>query len=49
MHQTVYDHYLFYQRFLLNWWENLGPAGYTGLLLTVGIIGWITMRGPKGS
>jgi hypothetical protein len=39
---------VFYQKYAINWWNHIGPAGYLTLLSLVGIIGYLTMlKGPK--
>jgi hypothetical protein len=47
MLDLAYDHWMFYQRYLWTMWANLGPTGYATLLTSVGVFGWIAMKGKK--
>jgi len=48
MVETFYEYMYFYQRYAINWWNNIGPVGYVTLLSLVGIMGYIMMlKGPK--
>jgi len=38
----------FYQRYLLQKWDNLTPMQYGSMLITIGVVGWLMMKsGPK--
>lgn len=43
--QFVYDHLDFYQRFLLRAWHNMTPMQYGYMLVTVAVVGYLSMRG----
>lgn len=45
MVDLVYEYYSFYVRSAVRFWQNIGPYEYTGLLLLIGIIGWLLMKG----
>lgn len=47
MYETIYDCWLYYGKVLADFWRNLGPRGYGTLLTSVGVIGWIMMKGSK--
>jgi hypothetical protein len=48
MYELIFDNLYFYQKFLRAWWQDLGPAEYLTLLITVGAGGWYLMRkGPS--
>lgn len=44
MYSTFDEYLLFYKRFLLNGWNNMGPQEYVVTLLGVGLVGWYMMR-----
>ncbi len=35
----------FYADYAVNWWNNISPVEYGGLLIVVSILGWVLMRG----
>lgn len=41
----VYEYYSFYVRAAVRFWHTIGPYEYGGLLLLIGIIGWLLMKG----
>jgi hypothetical protein len=43
----IYDHGAFYHRYFWHIWNNLTPTGYATLLTSVGVFGWIAMKGKK--
>jgi len=48
MFEWVFDYQLFYYKFLMNWWNTLGPVGYTSILTLVGVGGfWAMRKGPN--
>lgn len=47
MLEFVFDYWMFYNRYFWTWWANLGPAGYTTVLTSVGVFGFLAMRGRK--
>ena len=47
MWDAVYDYWSFYQRYFWTQWANLGPSGYLTVLTSVGVFGWIAMKGRK--
>ncbi len=44
MYNTLDDYLLFYKKFLLQGWNNMGPQEYVIALLSVGLVGWFMMR-----
>ena len=48
MFEWVFDYQLYYYKFLWNWWNTLGPVGYTSILTLVGVGGfWAMRKGPN--
>ncbi len=48
MPEWIFEYYIFYQRYLFNAWNTLGPTGYITILSLVGVGGWWMMRkGPR--
>ena len=48
MFEWVFDYLHFYKKFLRASWNDLGPAEYLTILITVGVGGWYLMRkGPS--
>jgi len=41
----IYEHYSYYVREAVRFWHNMGPYEYAGILIFVGLIGWLMMRG----
>jgi hypothetical protein len=44
MYSSLNDFLLFYKKFLLQSWNNMGPTEYVVTLVSVGLIGWFMMR-----
>lgn len=42
--QTINDHLYYYQSHTLRAWQNMTPAQYGYLLITIAVIGWIMMK-----
>ena len=42
--QVVWDHLYFYKKFLLSSWHNMTPMQYGYLLVTIAVVGWLSMK-----
>lgn len=47
MWDTIYESYSYYVRTAVRFWNTIGPYEYGGLLLLIGLIGWLLMKGNK--
>jgi hypothetical protein len=47
MWDLVYESYSYYVRLAVRFWHTIGPYEYGGLLLLIGLIGWLLMKGSK--
>jgi hypothetical protein len=47
MWDWLFDYWVFYNRYFWTQWDHLGPTGYTTILTTVGVFGYIAMKGRK--
>lgn len=45
MLDLIYQYYCYYMREASHFWHNLGPYEYGGILLFIGFVGWLLMRG----
>lgn len=43
----IEDHLNFYQKFLLDSWHNMTPTGYGCLLVAIGLVGVLLMKGAR--
>ena len=44
MYSSLDEYLLFYKKFLLHSWNDMGPQEYVVTLLIVGLAGWFMMR-----
>lgn len=42
--QVVWDHLIFYQKFLASAWANMTPMQYGYLLVSIAVVGWMLMK-----
>ncbi|MDZ4689582.1 MAG: hypothetical protein SH850_31280 [Planctomycetaceae bacterium] len=47
MWDLIYESYSYYVRVAVRFWHTIGPYEYGGLLLLIGIIGWMLMKSSR--
>lgn len=47
MYETIVYNFIFYKKFALTWWAQMGPFDYAAVLSLIGFFGWYMMRGHK--
>jgi hypothetical protein len=47
MWDLFYESYSYYVRLAVRFWNTIGPYEYGGLLLLIGLIGWLLMKSQK--
>jgi hypothetical protein len=45
MSDLVYQYYSYYIRASVHFWNVMGPYEYGGILLIIGFVGWLLMKG----
>jgi hypothetical protein len=47
MWDIFYESYSYYVRQAVRFWHTIGPYEYGGLLILIGLIGWLMMKSSK--
>lgn len=45
MLDTITNYYRYYVRAAVHFWSTMGPYEYGGVLIVIGVIGWLMMKG----